>query len=63
MTLGTPDGRGVLSRSPADIADTPLGAELGDIDGDLDIDVLVGARNETPRLFRNRVSEDRKSVV
>jgi hypothetical protein len=40
-----------------DIADTPLGAELGDLDGDFDIDVLQGARNEVPRIFVNRLQE------
>ncbi len=41
-----------------DIADTPLGVELGDLDGDFDIDVLHGARNEIPRLFQNRLQEN-----
>ncbi|MCK6447098.1 MAG: VCBS repeat-containing protein [Planctomycetes bacterium] len=40
-----------------DVADTPLGAELGDLDGDYDLDVLQGARNEVPRIFTNRLSE------
>jgi hypothetical protein len=40
-----------------DIADTPLGAELGDLDGDLDIDVLQGARNEVPRIYKNNLEE------
>jgi hypothetical protein len=41
-----------------DIADTPLGVELGDLDGDLDIDILQGARNEVPRIFRNQLAEN-----
>ena len=41
----------------ADIADTPLGVEIGDLDGDWDIDILHGARNEVPRIFQNRLSD------
>ncbi|MCC7012713.1 MAG: VCBS repeat-containing protein [Planctomycetes bacterium] len=41
----------------ADIAATPLGVEIGDFDGDLDIDVLQGSRNEMPRVYRNRLSD------
>jgi hypothetical protein len=41
-----------------DIADTPLGVELGDIDGDLDVDILQGARNEVPRIYRNNLVEN-----
>jgi hypothetical protein len=40
----------------ADIADTPLGVEIGDLNGDFDIDILQGARNETPRIYENRLS-------
>jgi hypothetical protein len=40
-----------------DISDTPLGVELGDMDLDWDIDILQGARNETPRLYINRLSQ------
>jgi hypothetical protein len=40
-----------------DISDTPLGVEIGDIDLDWDIDILQGARNETPRLYTNRLVE------
>ena len=39
--------------SEADIATTPLDIDVADIDGDLDLDILLGARNETPRLFVN----------
>ena len=41
----------------ADISDTPLGVELGDMDADHDIDILHGARNEIPRIFHNRLAE------
>jgi VCBS repeat protein len=44
--------------SNADIADSPLGVEIGDIDGDLDIDFLQGARNEVPRIYRNNLQEN-----
>jgi hypothetical protein len=37
-----------------DIAGTPLGAELGDLDADFDLDLLNGARDGTVRLFANR---------
>jgi hypothetical protein len=46
-----------------DIADTPLGVELGDLDGDFDIDILNGARNEVPRIFQNRASESGGALV
>ncbi len=42
----------------SDIADSPMGVELGDLDGDLDVDVLQGALHlQVPRVFRNRLSE------
>jgi hypothetical protein len=36
-----------------DVASSALDADLGDIDGDLDLDILHGARQEKPRMFRN----------
>ncbi len=41
-----------------DIADSPLGVEIGDLNADYDIDVLHGARDEIPRLFQNRMQEN-----
>ena len=41
-----------------DIASSALDIDLGDIDGDFDIDVLHGARQELPRLFQNRLEEN-----
>jgi hypothetical protein len=38
----------------ADVDNTPLGVEIGDLDADYDIDFLIGSRNNPPtRLFRN----------
>ena len=41
-----------------DIASTTLDFEIGDIDGDLDLDILQGARVEVPRMFQNRLQEN-----
>jgi hypothetical protein len=41
-----------------DIASTTLDIEIGDIDGDLDLDILQGARVEKPRMFQNRLQEN-----
>ena len=38
-----------------DIATTALDIDLGDVDGDFDLDLLHGARNEAPRFFANRL--------
>jgi hypothetical protein len=46
-----------FSGAQSDIAATPLGAEVGDLDGDWDIDLLIGAREEQPRIFLNRMSQ------
>ncbi len=40
-----------------DIASSALDIDLGDIDGDFDLDVLHGARQEQPRMFQNRLEE------
>ncbi len=41
-----------------DIASSTLDLEIGDIDGDLDLDILLGARQELPRMFFNRLEEN-----
>jgi hypothetical protein len=41
----------------ADISASALDIDLGDIDGDFDLDLLHGARQEAPRMFRNREVE------
>jgi hypothetical protein len=47
----------------ADIADTPLGVEIGDFDADFDIDILQGARNEYPRVYVNRMEETGGTLI
>ena len=41
-----------------DIASSALDIDFGDIDGDFDLDVLHGARQEAPRMFANRLEEN-----
>jgi len=41
----------------ADVASSALDIDLGDIDGDFDLDILHGARQELPRMFKNRHSD------
>lgn len=41
-----------------DIASTALDIDVGDLDGDLDLDILHGARVEFPRIFQNRLEEN-----
>jgi len=41
-----------------DIASSALDIDVGDIDGDLDLDILHGARQELPRMFRNNCEEN-----
>jgi len=41
-----------------DIASTALDIDVGDLDGDLDLDILHGARVEVPRIFKNRLEEN-----
>jgi hypothetical protein len=42
----------------ADIASSALKVNLGDTDGDFDLDILHGARQELPRMFQNRLEEN-----
>ncbi|MDE0892755.1 MAG: VCBS repeat-containing protein, partial [Planctomycetota bacterium] len=44
--------------SNCDIASSALDIDLGDIDGDFDLDILHGARQEEPRMFENRLEEN-----
>jgi hypothetical protein len=41
-----------------DIASSALDIDLGDIDGDFDLDILHGARQEEPRMFENRLEDN-----
>ncbi|MBK7875906.1 MAG: VCBS repeat-containing protein [Planctomycetes bacterium] len=41
-----------------DVAASPLDIDVGDIDGDLDLDILHGSRNELPRMYVNRLVEN-----
>ncbi len=41
-----------------DIASSALDIDVGDIDGDFDLDILHGARVEVPRMFRNLLEEN-----
>ncbi len=46
----TTDSTGIF----ADVNNSPLGVELGDVDADFDVDFWIGSRNNPPpRLFRN----------
>ena len=42
----------------ADIATNTLDIDVGDIDGDFDLDILHGARDQDPRMFQNRLEEN-----
>jgi len=42
----------------SDVASSALDIDVMDIDGDLDLDILHGAREQLPRMFRNNFEED-----
>jgi hypothetical protein len=41
----------------ADVASSALDIDVGDVDGDWDLDILHGARQEAPRFFKSRLAE------
>ncbi len=41
-----------------DVSSSALDIDFGDVDGDFDLDVLHGARQELPRLYHNRLVEN-----
>lgn len=47
---GTTDATG----AQCDVAPGPINVDFGDVDGDLDLDVLLGSHSSRPRLFENR---------
>lgn len=47
----------------ADISSVSQDVEIGDIDGDFDLDFLLGDLNGTPRLFRNGLEEQGGTLV
>jgi hypothetical protein len=47
----------------ADIASSALDIDVGDIDGDYDLDILHGAREQLPRMFTNRLQENGGSTL
>ncbi|MBK7875907.1 MAG: VCBS repeat-containing protein [Planctomycetes bacterium] len=53
QTANTLDATG----SACDIAASTIDVDVADVDGDLDLDLLLGSRSELPRLFRNRSNE------
>ena len=40
----------------SDVGSSAIAIDLGDLDGDFDLDLLMGARQEQPRLFRNELT-------
>jgi hypothetical protein len=47
----------------ADVASSALDIDVSDMDGDFDLDILHGARQENPRLFKNRLEENGGTVL
>ncbi len=48
---GTTDATGL----ECDVATVAVDADVGDLDGDFDLDILLGDRNDDPRVFANRL--------
>jgi hypothetical protein len=46
----------VFTGARADIANDAIGIELGDLDGDFDVDLLHGEKFRVPRVFHNRLT-------
>jgi FG-GAP-like repeat len=47
----------------ADVASSALDIDVADFDNDYDLDILHGARQEVPRIFRNRLQENGGSTL
>ncbi len=46
-----------------DVATSTLDIDVGDTDGDLDLDILHGDREQVPRMFQNRFAENGNVLV
>ncbi len=46
-----------------DIASNALDLDVGDMDGDFDLDILLGGRDQDPRIFHNRLEENGGSTL
>ena len=52
------DGTLLADGSECDVAAVTLDVDVADHDGDFDLDLLLGERNQAPRLFANRLIEN-----
>lgn len=52
-----------MTGAQCDIATSTLDIQVGDTDGDLDLDILHGDRNQVPRMFKNRLEENGGSTL
>ena len=57
------NGTSNATGAQCDIADMPLGVEIGDFDADFDIDILQGSRNTLPRVYKNNLEENFGSLT